>query len=100
MDTSAGGTVPIRVLAQGDAMTTADLDRAIRHTGADPHSATMRACRRVLIDGVPVYAAGREVGVSHPAIYRGLGKLRAALELTVCELCGQSIPPATIPDER
>lgn len=72
-------------------MTAADLDRAIHTTGADPDSATMRACRRVLLDGLPTYAAAREVGIGHPGVYRALAKLRAALERPTCPACGQLV---------
>ena len=70
-------------------MTAADLDRAVRLTGANPKSATMRACRLALLEGVAPYAAARQAGVSAPGVYKALGKLRAALARPVCPTCGQ-----------
>lgn len=70
-------------------MTPADLARAIALTGADPDSATMRACRRALVDGLSAYAAAREQGIGHPGVYRGAAKLRAALARPTCPTCGR-----------
>lgn len=72
-------------------MSPGDVERAIRITGADPDSATMRACRRVLLDGVPAYAAAREQEIGHPGVYRALKKLRAVLARPVCATCGQIV---------
>ena len=67
-----------------------DLDRAIVLTKSDPDSFTIRACRLVVDHGVSVYAAARHLEVSHPAIYRKMAQLRAALALPVCQTCGQT----------
>ena len=71
-------------------MTRAELDRAIRLTGSDPDSKTMRACRRVVETGVPIYFAARTEDVSHAGVYRKLIELKAALALPVCQTCGQT----------
>ena len=70
-------------------MTIDEFDRAARLTGTDSDTRTMRACRRVVETGCPIYFAAREAGVSHPTVYRKLTELKAALALPVCEACGQ-----------
>ena len=72
-------------------MTRAELDRAIRLTGSDPDSKTMRACRRALETGVPIYFAARAENVSHASVYRKLVELRDALDAPVCQTCGQTL---------
>ena len=67
-----------------------DLDRAIALTHSDPDSKTMRACRRVVEIGSPIYFAARMEDVSHASVYRKLVELKAALELPVCPTCGQT----------
>ena len=68
-------------------MTADEFARAVRLTGADPDCRTMRACR-LTIGGMNAYEAAQAVGMSHPAVYRALAKLRAALEWPVCPTCG------------
>lgn len=70
-------------------MTLDDFNRAARLTGTDPETKTMRACRRVVETGCPIYFAARVEGVTHPSVYRKLSELKAALALPVCETCGQ-----------
>lgn len=67
-------------------MTADEFNRAVRLTGADHDSRTIRACRLV-VDGMPTYKAAQAVGVSHPAVYRALVKLREALTWPVCPTC-------------
>ena len=71
-------------------MNGADLDRAIALTHSDPDSLTIYACRLVVEDGEPVYAAARLLEISHAGVYRKLAQLRAALAAPVCPTCGQT----------
>ena len=68
-------------------MTADEFARAVRLTGADPDCRTIRACRRT-VDGLNVYQAAQLEGVTHPAVYRQLAKLREALTWPVCPTCG------------
>lgn len=75
-------------------MTIDDFWRAARLTGSDPYSDTMIACRVSITDGLTLNAAARQVGVTHPTVYRKMAQLRAALARPVppvCEACGQPI---------
>lgn len=72
-------------------MTIDDFWRAARLTGSDPYSDTMIACRVSITDGLTLNVAARQVGVTHPTVYRKMAQLRAALARPVCEKCGQPI---------
>ena len=70
-------------------MTLDEFDRAVRLTGKDPDTDTIRACRLSVTNGLTLQSAARQVGITHPTVYRKMAQLRAALALPVCEACGR-----------
>ena len=71
-------------------MTLDEFDRAVRLTGKDPDTDTIRACRLSVTNGLTLQSAAQYAGITHPTVYRKMKELRAALALPVCGACGQT----------
>lgn len=68
-------------------MTGEEFDRIVEAAGLK--SASIGACRRVLVYGMSINSAAREADISPAAVSRMLQKF----PIGVCEACGQAIPP-------
>ena len=70
-------------------MTLDELNRALAIVGGDTNSATISACKLAITYDLPLHAAARCTGITHPTVYRKMAELRAALDRPVCETCGR-----------
>lgn len=68
-------------------MTPAEFARALRSTRADPNSASVLAAYKVLVDGLGVRAAAREVGLSPTPVSVACRRIRRVA--TTCPTCGR-----------
>ena len=72
-------------------MTNDEFNRVIGLTKMNPETATVRAMRLALVDGVPILRAAREIGINRSAVSVAIRRLRQVAELKNCPTCGHEL---------
>ena len=72
-------------MKETELMKAKEFDKRIKDLGLGPDTVTVRAARRVLVDGLNPYQAAQELECSRGLIYKMIDKLHAR---KVCKCCG------------
>lgn len=72
-------------------MSPAEFRKRIAATNMPINSPTAQACRLCLVDGMSAYAAGKQIGVSQPAVSRARRLLEDATPSDHCPKCGARV---------
>jgi hypothetical protein len=81
-------------------MTPRQFAAALAGTRMPPDSASSRAARLVLVDGLSMHAAARECGIGHSAVSRAVARIQPRETCPTCGGSGKLAATAIVPAAR